>query len=621
MNGWIALYEWTPFRHGSIYHTTNGGTSWFSQLTITDFAILSLFFTDDLHGWAVGTNGILFRTTNGGNSWQYLPNFTDGWLYSERFVNNNTGWVVGDLFGKIAKTTNGGNSWFMQNIPTYNYLIDVYFIDQNYGWAVGQSGTILKTTNSGSNWTLQPGGVTDELRDVHFVNEQKGWVSGFGGVIVHSTDGGVSWSTQNSSTTVILYALSFVDDSRGWAVGDNGTILKTINGGVTVKPNIFEKTFGGVGSELGIGIDKTSDGGYVIVGSTKSFTSNEIMYVLKLDSTGNLIWSKTYNSTGFDRLAGVKQTADNGYYLSGFIEGGFGFRDHLIMKIDSYGNIIWAKNFGGVQAEELRKLSLTSDGGLLVSGYNASFGAGAKDVQAIKFASDGTIQWAKTYGTFYEDFSSSNIVADDGNYVLSGAFDLTGNYGIRPTLIKLDTLGNIIWAKYYSGTLEDWGRNLIQSPEGGYLLAADANSYGYGGSRDICLIKTDISGNVEWAKAYGGIGEEEVRSVILTSDSKYVISGFTNSFGFGGNDAFLMKVDLSGSLEWFHTYGGYTNDYGADVVETFDQGFALTGRRFQTLLGEKMFICLKLILMVSRTVHSGHSIQMYSLFQVYKQII
>jgi hypothetical protein len=146
-------------------------------------------------------------------------------------------------------------------------------------------------------------------------------------------------------------------------------------------------------------------------------------------------------------------------------------------------------------------------------------------------------------------------------------------------------LGNIIWAKYYSGTLEDWGRNLTQSPEGGYLLAADANSYGYGGSRDICLIKTDISGNVEWAKAYGGIGEEEVRSVILTSDSKYVISGFTNSFGFGGNDAFLMKVDLSGSLEWFHTYGGYTNDYGADVVETFDQGFALTGRRSSNTFG------------------------------------
>ena len=94
-----------------------------------------------------------------------------------------------------------------------------------------------------------------------------------------------------------------------------------------------------------------------------------------------------------------------------------------------------------------------------------------------------------------------------------------------------------------------------------------------------------MSGNIEWAKAYGGIGNELVHCLILTSDSKFVISGSTTSYGFGSYDAFLMKADLSGNIEWFHTYGGYTNDNGYDVVESYDLGFALTGRRSSNTLG------------------------------------
>ena len=145
--------------------------------------------------------------------------------------------------------------------------------------------------------------------------------------------------------------------------------------------------------------------------------------------------------------------------------------------------------------------------------------------------------------------------------------------------------GNIIWAKYFSGYIEDWGRDLIETPDGGFLLVGDTKSYGLGGSQDIFLIKTDNSGDVEWAKAIGGIGNEMVHCAVLTSDSKCVISGSTNSYGFGNYDAFLMNVDLSGNIEWFNTYGGNTIDNGYDVVEGIDQGFALTGRRSSNTLG------------------------------------
>jgi hypothetical protein len=353
----------------------------------------------------------------------------------------------------------------------------------------------------------------------------------------------------------------------------------------TVTTNVFEKTFGGTGSERGIGIDITSDGGMVIAGSTLSFTNDEAMYVIKLDSSANLQWSKTYFGFGYSKLSGVKQTSDGGYYLTGFTEGGFGFLDQVMIKIDMNGNVVWAKNNGGVQADELRKLSITSDGGLITAGYNASIGAGAKDVQALKLTSSGNIEWAKTYGTMYEDFCSSCIIASDGSYVLSGAVDITGTYGIRPTLIKLDTLGNIIWSKYYSGYIEDWARDLIETPDGGFLITGETRSYGLGGSQDIYLIKTNSSGNVEWAKSYGGIGNDVAYALVQSSDGKYVVAGYTSSFGFGGYDGFLMKVNADGSLEWFHTYGGYTSDYIYDLIETPDLGFALTGRRSSNTLG------------------------------------
>ena len=236
LNGWIALYDWTPFRHGSVYHSTDGGNTWFSQLTTFDYALLSLFFTDNLNGWVVGTNGIAFKTSNGGNTWQPMSIETyGGWLYSVRFTNSSTGWTVGEMFGQVARTTDGGISWLNQNIPTFYYLVDVYFLDDNYGWGVGNHGAIVSTSDGGAAWFSRASTVTSELRDVQFVNGNEGWIAGFGGVILNSNDGGVSWNAQNSSTTEDLYALAFVNELTGWAVGDNGLILKSVNGGIPVE--------------------------------------------------------------------------------------------------------------------------------------------------------------------------------------------------------------------------------------------------------------------------------------------------------------------------------------------------------------------------------------------------
>ncbi|MGB5529930.1 MAG: T9SS type A sorting domain-containing protein, partial [Ignavibacteriaceae bacterium] len=461
-------------------------------------------------------------------------------------------------------------------------------------------------------WSLQNSGTGVNLRSVYFHTPDSGWVVGKDEKRLKTSNGGVTWVHDHTGFIYEYLYIYFYDDLQGWIIGTDGVILYTENGGMTAQQNVFEKTFGGYNSERGIVVDKTSDGGFIIGGSTASFSSSQDMYVIKLDSSASIHWSKVYNSPGtIDRIHGIKQTPDGGYYLSGYIEGGFGFLDQIMMKIDASGNIIWAKNFGGLEADELRQLSITPDGGMVVAGYNASFGVGAKEVQAIKLSSDGNIEWAKTYGTFYEDFNLSIIVTSDGNYMLAGAVDITGSYGIRPTLIKLDSQGNVLWAKYYSGFYEDWGRDLVETPDGGFLLVGITTSFGVGFSNDIYLIKTDSLGNVIWSKAYGGPAEDIVYGVVLTSDGKYVIVGYTNSSGFGSYDGLLMKVDSNGNLEWFHTYGGYSTDYLNDVLESQDNGLVAIGKRASNTFGSDDIYLIK-------TDENGYS---YCAFSTYNPIV
>ena len=311
----------------------------------------------------------------------------------------------------------------------------------------------------------------------------------------------------------------------------------------------FESTYGGTGSERGTVMSLTNDGGYIVCGSTSSFSSNQDLYLIKIDQYSNILWSKVYHSPGHnDGFYGVKQTPSGDYYLAGYIEGGFGFLDDLIMKVDSIGNVIWIKIFGGIEADELRDINITPDGGVIVSGQNASFGAGSKEIQVIKFLSNGNIEWAKAYGNIWEDFGAKIFLLSDGNYLIVGDTDISGFYDVRPLLIKTNTSGEIIWAKVYSGFVEDWARSGVQLSDG-FMIVGDTRSFGLGGSEDIYLIKTNASGDVQWAKAYGGIENERGYGVIKDNEGKYVVTGFTKSFGSGGK----INVDRR-KLIWVWTH-------------------------------------------------------------------
>jgi hypothetical protein len=304
----------------------------------------------------------------------------------------------------------------------------------------------------------------------------------------------------------------------GW---DDIFLIKTdANGNIQ-----WVKTYGGTSIDGASSVQQTFDGGYILAGFTISLGagSGDIL-LIKTDANGNVIWAKTYGGANYDYASSVQQTSDGGYILAGTtISLDVSSADIILIKTDANGNVQWAKTYGGTGASSFQQ---TSDGGYIVAGGTYSFGAGSADIILIKTDANGNIIWAKTYGGTDYDWASSVQQTSDGGYIVAG---YTGSFGAGWEdifLIKTDANGNIQWAKTYGGTSIDGAYFVQQTSDGGYIMAGYTGSFG-ADSADIILIKTDANGNVQWAKTYGGTGASSVQQ---TSDGGYILAGFTTSF-------------------------------------------------------------------------------------------
>jgi hypothetical protein len=338
----------------------------------------------------------------------------------------------------------------------------------------------------------------------------------------------------------------------------------------------FAKTYGGEDYDYANSVRQTSDGGYIVAGYEYD-TWGDDAFLIKTDANGNIIWAKTYGGTGWDEANSVQQTSDGGYIVAGWTRSfGAGRNDIFLIKTDASGNVQWAKTYGGTSSDYANSVKQTSDGGYIVAGETESFGAGRNDIFLIKTDASGNVQWAKTYGGTRYDWPSSVQQTSDGGYIVAGgtySFG-AGNYDI--ILIKTDASGNIIWAKTYGGTDDDIASSVQQTSDGGYIVAGRTYSFGAGWG-DIFLIKTDANGNIIWAKTYGGTSSDYANSVKQTSDGGCIVAGGTWSFGAGYRDIFLIKTDAKGNVIWAKTYGGTSSDYANSVQQTSDGGYIVAG--------------------------------------------
>jgi hypothetical protein len=340
----------------------------------------------------------------------------------------------------------------------------------------------------------------------------------------------------------------------------------------------FAKTYGGTGNDWATSVQQTSDGGYIVAGLTYSFGAGRYdIFLIKTDANGNVVWAKTYGGTGDDRAFSVQQISDGGYIVAGYTDSfGAGWSDFFLIKADANGNVQWAKTYGGTDWDEAYSIRQTSDGGYIVAGWTYSFGAGSGDIFLIKADANGNVQWAKTYGGIYWDDASSVRQTSDGGYIVAGYTTSFGAGYSDVFLIKTDANGNVQWAKTYGGIDRDEAYSVQQTSDSGYIVAGWTYSFG-AGSDDLFLIKTDANGNVQWAKTYGGTDWDWANSVQQTSDGGYIVAGVTLSFGAGYSDLFLIKTDANGNIIWAKTYGGTGYDAASSVQQTSDGGYTVAG--------------------------------------------
>jgi hypothetical protein len=335
----------------------------------------------------------------------------------------------------------------------------------------------------------------------------------------------------------------------------------------------WETTFGGTVNQgyEGSSVQQTTDGGYIITGYQANFGNKSYVYLIKTNGSGIEQWTKTFGGTINERGYSVQQTTDGGYIITGYSTSSGTNRDVYLIKTDGSGIEQWTKTFGGNFHYEAYSVQQTTDGGYIITGY-MSFG-NYRDVFLIKTDGSGIEQWTKIFGGTDFDEAFSVQQTTDGGYIITG---YTMSFGIKDVyLIKTDGSGIEQWTKTFGGTDFDQAYSVQQTTDGGYIITGyKAN---FGNSSDAFLIKTDVSGNEQWTKTFGGTDNEEGHSVQQTNNGGYIITGFTSSFGNGGRDVYLIKTDGSGNEQWTKTFGGTDDEEGHSVQQTTDGGYIITG--------------------------------------------
>jgi len=346
-------------------------------------------------------------------------------------------------------------------------------------------------------------------------------------------------------------------------------------------PLQWQKTFGGSGPDEGYSVQQTSDGGYIIAGATwSSDTGNWDVYLVKTDPNGNSEWEKTFGPSERDFAASVHQTSDGGYIITGDTSSlGTGDADVYLVKTDPNGNSQWQKNFGGTSDDHGLSVQQTSDGGYIIAGYTEVYTMG-NNVYLIKTDPNGNSMWQKTFGWTDSEHGFSVQQTSDGGYIIAGFIWLTFDSQSDVYLIKIDPNGILKWQKTFGANNYDFGRSVQQTTDGGYIIAGYTNSYG-AGRDDVYLIKTDPNGNKKWQKTFGGSDVDDGYSVQQTSDGGYIIVGFIGGVGTSpirGGDVYLIKTDSNGNSQWQKTFGDSSYaDRGYSVKQTFDGGYIIAG--------------------------------------------
>jgi len=368
-------------------------------------------------------------------------------------------------------------------------------------------------------------------------------------------------------------------------------------GSGTESSSTFAYSYGGAESDYPESVQQTADSDYIVVGQTDSFGAGDTdAWVLKLDPNGTVVWEKAYGTTGGDAAQSFMETADGGYIVAGYTDPDGAW----VFKLNADGTISWQKVYGDFKFYSIQQ---TTDGGYIAAGSTGAFGAGSNDVWIMKLNIDGTIAWQKAYGGTEEEASLSIQQTSDGGYIVAGgtcSFGVTcvcpaGNCTTDVWVFKLNADGTVVWQKTYGDpdVGDDELGAIVETLDGGYIVAGKTDFFG-GGLTDGWILKLNIDGTIAWQKAYGSSLNDVLTYVQQTSDGGYIATGFTNSFGSNGLDAWILKLNADGTVEWEKAYGGTDTDWAQAISQTSDSGYIMAASTSSFSAGSDDIWILKL---------------------------
>jgi hypothetical protein len=345
----------------------------------------------------------------------------------------------------------------------------------------------------------------------------------------------------------------------------------------------WNQTFGTFPSgEWADALIQTADGGFALAGRISAWD----MWLVKTNANGEAQWTKRLGGTEWDEAYALVQTTEGGFALAGYTESyGAGDRDIWLVKTDANGGAQWNQTYGGEGVDDACALVQTTEGGFALAGYTGSFGAGNGDMWLIKTDADGKVEWDKTFGGSEGDGASSLIQTADGGFALAGYTGWSSAGNVDMWLVKTDTNGKVEWDKTFGGSENDGASSLTQTTDGGYALAGGTSSYGAGGE-DMWLVKTDAHGDIQWNQTYGGVEADGASALVQTTEGGFALAGYTESYGAGDSDMWLVKSDKNGVIQWDQTFGDFRTDSALSLIQTAEGSFLLAGLTYSAGRGD-----------------------------------
>lgn len=335
------------------------------------------------------------------------------------------------------------------------------------------------------------------------------------------------------------------------------------------QPNYF--TFSG---QIGTNDNSTivsNDNNLIICGNTGYNIS-----ILKVSKTGTLLWRTDFNAGISSSASGIVEISGD-IYICGKTSRNNSITksDILLIRANSLGDTIWTKTYGGVDADYGANIVATSDGNILISGRTESFGAGSfGDIYLIKVNTSGDTLWTASYPDQDQEVPFHLMETQNGEYLVTGTNEDNSQYK-ELYLLKVGTTGQQLWNKKIGPPTWKWGFSTIELVNGDFLTCGRHTVNGYS---QVLLVKTDNIGNVIWEKEFGLNNlSEDGNSIKQNSDGTYTITGTSFDILTSQTDIILLKIDQNGSLLWSKKFGSPSNDSGVNLIKDNNNDNIITG--------------------------------------------